>query len=280
MNRDKITVYIPTHNRVDLLKRACESVINQSYTNLELIVVDDGSSDDTWSYLKNLKKSDERVLIFRNEISKGACVSRNIAIDHATGKYITGLDDDDYFALSRLDNFYSSRDNLNQYSFLSSSVIPICDKNILRNELYNSKRELLLSELSNGNNVGNQVFTLTKRLKTIKAFDANLNCWQDYDLWIRLCCKYGNGLNLSNADYYLDVDPKRERITNSPRKINGMNFFIDKHYNLLSQSFKSRYKAYIYVYGGIRKQGKCDLLFLFFSVAYGVKKYANLAYKH
>jgi len=97
-----VTVYIPTYNRLELLKRAVKSVLDQDYSNIELIVVDDGSSDGTVDYLECVSQADQRVRYFVNEVNSGACVSRNKAIWAEKGEFITGLDDDDYFLNDRI----------------------------------------------------------------------------------------------------------------------------------------------------------------------------------
>lgn len=90
-----ISIYIPTHNRRKLLERAVKSVQQQTYLNIELIIVDDGSSDSTWDYLNDI--ANKNIRIFKHEQPLGACAARNLAIKHAKGKFITGLDDDDEF---------------------------------------------------------------------------------------------------------------------------------------------------------------------------------------
>ncbi|ENM5895056.1 glycosyltransferase family 2 protein, partial [Vibrio mimicus] len=115
----KVSIYMPTHNRANLVVRAVESVLKQSYKNIELIVVDDGSSDNSYELLSKIK--DNRLIILRNDKPKGACYSRNRAIEQATGKYITGLDDDDYFNENRIEILLRAFDE--NYSF-------VCDNSI------------------------------------------------------------------------------------------------------------------------------------------------------
>ena len=91
-----VTIYIPTKNRLKLLNRAIESVKKQTYKDIEIIVVDDGSTDGTTEYLAQEINSGTLKAIF-NKKSLGACAARNKAIEMATGDFITGLDDDDYF---------------------------------------------------------------------------------------------------------------------------------------------------------------------------------------
>jgi hypothetical protein len=85
------SVIIPTFNRVDLLKAALESVFSQRCSDLEIIVVDDGSTDGTWSCLKSL---DGRVKYFRQP-NRGPGGARNLGARHAIGEYLTFLDSDD-----------------------------------------------------------------------------------------------------------------------------------------------------------------------------------------
>nr|HCI8715018.1 glycosyltransferase family 2 protein [Klebsiella variicola] len=86
----KVSVYISTHNRLERLKRAIQSVLNQEYSNLELLVCDDASNDGTKEYMEELCSKDNRVKYFRNDVNKGACATRNLGIRHATGFFITG----------------------------------------------------------------------------------------------------------------------------------------------------------------------------------------------
>ena len=100
MNADLVSIYLPTYNRCALLRRAVDSVLAQTYTNWELIIVDDRSTDGTRAFLEDLQKLDPRVkCVFKTDTGEvaGVQVSRNIAINMAKGRYITGLDDDDFF---------------------------------------------------------------------------------------------------------------------------------------------------------------------------------------
>lgn len=90
-----ISVITPTYNRAHLISRAIESVINQTYTNWELIIVDDGSSDNLLEVINIYQKKDNRVKYIKNIENKGANYCRNIGILNSKGKYINFLDSDD-----------------------------------------------------------------------------------------------------------------------------------------------------------------------------------------
>lgn len=98
-----VSIYMPTHNRLHLLKRAVASVLAQTYQYYELLIVDDGSIDGTWDYLQELSSHEPKVRIFRSAVASGACAARNVAINEAQGELITGLDDDDEFLVDRLE---------------------------------------------------------------------------------------------------------------------------------------------------------------------------------
>ncbi|MBR2469123.1 MAG: glycosyltransferase family 2 protein [Fibrobacter sp.] len=95
-----ISVVIPSYNRAPLLKRAMESVLNQSYSDIELIVVDDGSTDDTAQVVGKFKDSRVRYVYQKNS---GACVARNRGVDEATGDYIAFHDSDDLWHSNKLE---------------------------------------------------------------------------------------------------------------------------------------------------------------------------------
>ena len=89
----KVSVVIPTYNRADLLPRAVNSVLAQTYQDYEIIIVDDCSPDDTQDVAA--KFSDRRIRFVRHERNRGVSAARNTGIEYARGEYIAFLDDDD-----------------------------------------------------------------------------------------------------------------------------------------------------------------------------------------
>lgn len=235
-----ISIYIPTHNRIELLKKAINSVLEQTYTNWELIVVNDASTDNTEEYLKKISSSDSRIRYFTNETPKGACYSRNIAIKNSSGKYITGLDDDDVFTKDRLQVFINNYDDT--YSFLSSDwrTFPFSLKNDIKRKLIYKHGEITLNSLLNKNHIGNQIFIEKYKLIEIGGFDESLPAWQDYDLWVRLVNKYGKAFKLKNETQLILVDNTIKRITNSSNRVKGIEAFLAKHKTLLSNHQEKR----------------------------------------
>ena len=96
-----VSIILCTYNRAHLVKRAIASVLTQSYHNWELIIIDDGSADDTGQVVMPVVKSDPRIKYFYHT-NKGLARSRNIGITLASGKYTTFLDSDDEYRENHL----------------------------------------------------------------------------------------------------------------------------------------------------------------------------------
>src|SRR5690554_947945 len=226
-----VTVYIPTYNRLELLKRAVKSVLDQDYSNIELIVVDDGSSDGTVDYLECVSQADQRVRYFVNEVNSGACVSRNKAIWAAKGEFITGLDDDDEFTSDRISSFVKS-ELIDKYSFLCTRVL-VKNKKIYIGSRFSGV--INIRKALYKNIIGNQVFTKTRYIKDVGGFDEKFPSWQDYDVWIRLLKRYGDGFKLKQPTYLLNTDECLNRISDLSYKSSGYLFFVEKHISILTK---------------------------------------------
>jgi len=93
--KPKVSVIIPTRNRANLLSRAIKSVLNQTFRNFELIIVDDESTDNTKKVVKNFQKKDSRIKYIFLKNHKGVARARNTGIKNSKGEYIAFLDDDE-----------------------------------------------------------------------------------------------------------------------------------------------------------------------------------------
>src|SRR5262245_13613113 len=96
-----VSVIIPCYNREKLVGETIESVLNQTYQNFEVIVVNDGSTDGTEEAIKRYT-SDVRIHYLKHEVNKGIPTARNTGIKHAQGEYVAFLDSDDLFLPDKL----------------------------------------------------------------------------------------------------------------------------------------------------------------------------------
>lgn len=92
---DKISVIIPVWNAHDYLNKCVDSILGQTYSNLEVLLVDDGSSDDSFAICEKYAEQDARVRVFHKE-NGGQASARNYALEHATGDFIGFVDNDDW----------------------------------------------------------------------------------------------------------------------------------------------------------------------------------------
>ena len=92
---EKVSIIIPAYNAEKYIKRCIESIIKQTYKNIEVLVVDDGSTDNTPKIIDDIAQTDKRIVVIHKQ-NGGVSLARNIAIEKATGKYIMFTDSDDW----------------------------------------------------------------------------------------------------------------------------------------------------------------------------------------
>ena len=210
-----VSIYMPTKNRLDMLKAAVESVRNQTYQNIELIVVDEASTDGTAEYLESIAAIDHRVRFFRNEVSTGACFARNLAINASKGEFVTGLDDDDEFKCNHISALVEYWSVLNKYS--DTQISCIFTQYISRNgsELNESQKmsNVKSHDLFRANFIGNQIFAPRVNYIDSGLFNEQMPAWQDLEFFYRVLNKFGPARLLDIGTYVFDTTPRSDRIS-------------------------------------------------------------------
>ena len=110
---DKITIIIPVYNTEKYLKRCLDSVIHQSYSNLEIICIDDKSTDGSRDILLQYASNDSRISLILLDKNAGVSHARNLALEKSTGSYVCFLDSDDYLEQSSCEDLYNNIVNQN-----------------------------------------------------------------------------------------------------------------------------------------------------------------------
>mgnify|MGYP000430355061 CR=1 FL=1 len=223
-----VTIYIPTRNRLPLLKRAINSVREQSYNEIELIVVDDCSCDGTREFLVECESRGELKGIYQ-EASAGACVARNLAISASSGVFVTGLDDDDYFmSSSKISNYVSQWQN----SHLKLAGLFDCAKVLSNGHVVEQFTSTFVDhlDLRRSNYVGNQVFAPKHHFVGAGLFDPEMPAWQDWDLWLRMSRLYGGFANIKLFGTHIDERHALDRISSRSQEVirEAMNKLINK----------------------------------------------------
>lgn len=220
-----VSVYLPTRSRRALLEEAVQSVIEQSVTDFELLIVDDGSDDDTDQYLHVATMRDHRIRTFRFDHSRGAPAARNWAIANARGRFITGIDDDDLMLPERLEQLLNG--DPSKWSLVCSGLL--IEKSGVRRPLHPRRRVIDINDIYHYNLVGNQAMMLTERARAIGGFDETFVASQDYDFWTRLIERFGPALRLATPSYVMRTTASNQRITQSSRFAEGASQYTSKH---------------------------------------------------
>lgn len=208
-----ISVVIPTYNRAGVIVRSVESVLNQTYRDIEVIVVDDCSTDDTRAVLETIK--DERLRYYCLEKNSGACAARNKGIELSRGEYIAFQDSDDEFLPNKMEL------QLNTLLEKGADIVFCAFEKIFSDgvrqyipenaaEGFLSQRELIYDSL-----VSTQ--TILGKAEVIRSvgFDVTMPRMQDYDFIIRASGQYSvYFLNRALVNVYEQPDS----ITATPRQ--------------------------------------------------------------
>jgi len=188
---DKVSVIIPTYNRRGIISRAIDSVYSQTYKNIEIIVIDDGSTDETSSFLRS-KYPNITLLRTNNE---GVAFARNKGINASTGKYVAFLDSDDYWCpekISKQINSFLDNDkigmNIVENDLLTEEGILIkpYDK---KNRLFNNE-SLVCNIFKNSGVATPCVMVKRSVLDDVGLFNTNLKVGEDDNLWMRITSVY------------------------------------------------------------------------------------------
>jgi glycosyltransferase involved in cell wall biosynthesis len=181
-----VSVIIPTHNRSQLLALSLRSVLWQRNVDFELIVVDDGSTDDTPHRLQSI--ADQRVRVVRHERAQGVSSARNRGIAEARGEWVAFLDDDDLWAPDKLALQLEALRKCGRRWAYAGAVDIAMDNRILAGRPP-APPERVVEELTIRNMLpaGSSNVIVGKRwLPTPAVFDGSLYHSADWDLWIRL----------------------------------------------------------------------------------------------
>lgn len=237
-NQELISVIIPTRNRVNLLKQAVDSVLNQTYKNLELFIVDEASTDDTKAYLSSI--SDERVSCIYHETPQGGNTARNNGFLKADGRYIAFLDDDDIWANRKLDLQIKAFQEHPEVGLVSGNNIVINDKKDIvrksdRGDNVKYENEKALEKIMLGNFIGGASFPLIKRevFEEVEGFQKNLKSAQETNLYLRIIEK-GHSVYMCKEPLLLYRVHSQNRITDSYEpKLQG----LDQLYHYKKEHF-------------------------------------------
>lgn len=189
MSLPVVSIITPSFNRADIVHETAISIFNQTYQEWEWVIVDDGSTDNSWDVLSSFAQKDKRVKLFRREREpKGACACRNIAVEKCSGEYVMFLDTDDLLAPYCLQQRVEAMRQNPDCDFV---IFPML---LFKNEPYDlgllwniDKNEDDLLRVLCGDAVCQGTGPLWKKKSFAKVgmWNEELKLWQDVELHIR-----------------------------------------------------------------------------------------------
>jgi len=287
-----VSVVIPTCNRSALLTGAIQSVRLQTYRNLEIIVIDDASTDDTQEIVEGF--ADPRIRYLRHDINRGGAAARNTGIRAAAGEYIAFLDDDDEWAPAKTDE---------QLEVLEDDgcdvVMCTWDQHGEQILKFGGKKIVELEDLRQGRFTAGGTGVLMARAAVVKKtmFDESLPRYQDWDLFIRIANKhkicylnrplvrYNKGAHLRITNSILNVPvmevEQQYRMIQKHREFFGTRWFRSHMSRALLYGIRHRQNKIAHLAYTARKYGVINVVrFLGMRMRTIVSKRLNLAARH
>ncbi|MBO6273910.1 glycosyltransferase [bacterium] len=196
----KVSIILPTYNGERFIRDSIESVLNQTYSNWELIVVNDCSTDNTLDIVNDYVHKDERITVISNEKNLKLPASLNVGFHNATGDYYTWTSDDNMYKPIAIEKMVEYLDKNSTCDLVSFNFDFISERGYFENQFidYVSNRDML--QLIHHCNVG-ACFMYRKEIANKTGdYDDNMFCAEDYDYWCRIALN-GN-IHYRNENLY------------------------------------------------------------------------------
>jgi teichuronic acid biosynthesis glycosyltransferase TuaG len=244
-----ISIITPTYNSGIYIKKTIQSVINQTYSNWELIIIDDCSVDNTLEIVKLFSNNDSRIKLLQLEVNSGAAIARNRGLEIAKGRFIAFCDCDDIWFENKLEY---------QINFMLEKSIPISftsyelinEKGKLLNKVINAVDSISYKEYLKNTIIGMSTSMIDKSLVKPFMFE-NFRTRQDTMLWITLL-KRGHvayGLKKILVKYTVRSN------SISANKLKAATKVWDLYFNMEKMGlFKSSYYFLFYVFNALKKR--------------------------
>lgn len=243
-SKNLVSVVIPTYQRPKLVERAVQSVLNQTYENIEIIVVNDDPETD----LSHIEEMSEEVQLLNHEENRGACEARNTGIKESRGKYIGLLDDDDEYLPEKIEKQIRQFQQLpEEYGMVYSGVKEVRNGQTVNKKIRSGRKFLsrkrqgwVYQELLRGNMIPAPTVLVKKEcFEQAGMFDPEFESSQDLDMWIRIAEYYKIGkLDEALAKYHLDGE---DRISESlDKKIQGKSKILEKYLEDINKNPQAR----------------------------------------
>ncbi len=202
-NQPYITVFTPNYNNANFISETIESILNQTYTNFEYIIIDDGSTDESWNIIQKYANIDTRIKCYKNERNLKIVETRNRGFQYSSSKaeYFSIIDSDDVANKKRLEYQINFLEKNKGYGMVGSNAIVINENSkIIGHRNYPLENEKIKKIITRINPFTQSSVTLRKKvINEIGLYDKKWFVCQDYDYWLRV----GRRWKLKNLEFPL-----------------------------------------------------------------------------
>jgi glycosyltransferase involved in cell wall biosynthesis len=226
---DLITVVIPAYNRSKVIEGAIYSVLNQSYSNFEIIVVNDGSNDNTSDIVKQLVQQESKIKYLEHSISLGAQSARNTGIKAAKGEWIAFLDSDDQWLFDSLEKRLNLVKEQNIQVVYSECYVFTKDYQLKLFGIPPMKGNIYVDILTKPAPMFQSLLVSKIILEKINYLDENIIAYQEWDTAIRLAKDYQFGF-VPEPTFIYDCRGSDTISKNILRGANGYKQIVKKHW--------------------------------------------------
>lgn len=266
--KEKVSIIIPVYNSERTLERCLDSVINQTYKNIEILIVNDGSKDKSLEIMKEYQKKDNRIMVINQE-NKGLSGARNAGLDKATGEYVTFIDSDDYIKANLIKDTIEIFNRYNCDVVRNNYELAYKDGNTkYRKELYeeneilsiNEKKEELIKNILLGKVQSySWLLTIKKEIldKNSLKFDEDIFFMEDIVFLIRLIFFIKNIYFMSEPKYYYYQSNENSLTKDSKKYIKNIKniLIMKKRLEKILKMNMDEYEAYLKIINTIYLNG-------------------------
>lgn len=236
-----VSVVIPTHNRESLICRAVDSALSQTYGNIEVIVVSDGSEDGTDKLMQEYEKKYPNFRYISYHPGKGGNVARNTGIKNSKGEFVAFLDDDDEWHKDKIEKQIRIIEEDPEVGLVCTAINSVDDATgktavFVPDAPRDASHNILIE-----NCIGSTTTALARHslLDEIGMFDENLGAMQDFDLWIRLCQITKTGVVREPCVEYHNLVSNSQISWNYQKYENAATYMAKKYEELRKQKLTS-----------------------------------------
>lgn len=202
------SIIIPLYNKVNFVEKTIKSVLNQTYSDFEIIVVNDGSTDGSLQVIESLRQNDDRVILYSKQ-NEGVSIARNYGIKKAKFNYIVLLDADDIWEPDFLETILFLIQKYPEASAFCTGYSIVTNK--IQNEIfYGEKNETYIINDYCGlvctgkiSCCSSAICIKKEDLLSVGLFRKNIKRGEDLDLWVRIACKYKIAYHASTKAIYI-----------------------------------------------------------------------------